>query len=91
VPKEYDVNNVHLYISDVMKLTDRQKMLLWFSVTFGPLPDVPQAMMGRFSQLTTWEQANVLFRFGPIIDKIVREEAKRFADMARQEDGEAVA
>ena len=89
MPKEYDVNDVHLYISDVMKLTDRQKVLLWFSLVYGPMSDAPQAMVGRFGRQCAWVQANILYRFGPIIDKIVRKEAQRFATEARTQDRES--
>jgi hypothetical protein len=92
VPKEYDVKDVHLYISDVMKLTDRQKMQLWMHLVYGESPndgDELHAMRGRFERQCAWVQANILYRFGPIIDKIVREEAQRFASKARELDRES--
>lgn len=90
MPQEYDVKKVHLYIKDVMALTPRQRVLLWTDLAFGEPMDTSPTMVGRFDRLTPWEKANVLFRFGPIMDKIVREEASRFAKNARREDGENV-
>ena len=92
MPKEYDVNDVHLYISDVMKLTDRQKALLWYRLVYDASPDDSgelRSLVGRFGRQCAWVQANILYRFGPIMDKIVREEAQRYATEARTQDRES--
>lgn len=86
---EYDVKDVHLYIKDVMALTERQRVALWYQLVYASdLSDAPSTMVHRFRRHCAWTQANILFRFGPIIDKIVREEAVRFTRAARIEDGE---
>lgn len=89
MPKEYDVNDVHLYISDVMKLDECQRINLWYSIVYGPLPQHPTIMLQRFNRSCLWVQTNILYRFSPIIEKIVREEAQRYATEARIQDRES--
>lgn len=86
----YDVKDVHLYIESVMKLDERQRVNLWYSIVYGPLPQHPDVMLQRFDRHCDWTKANILFRFGPIIDKIVRKAAQHFAQVARVADGENV-
>jgi hypothetical protein len=88
VSKTYDTKDVHLFIDAVMQLDERQRVNLWYSIVYGPLPDHPAEMLRRFKEQCTWTRANILFRFGPIIDKIVRDEAQLWAKIAREEDGE---
>ena len=87
--EKYDTKDVHLFIDAVMKLDERQRINLWYSITYGPLPQCPERLLRQFEKHCTWTQANILFRFGPIIDKIVRDEAQLWAKKARKEDADA--
>ena len=88
MPKEYDVNDVHLYIKAVMGLPERQRMCLWYSIVYDQPSDCPRRLARRFEAQNPWVKANILYRFGPIIEKIVREEAQRYFAEARKQDDE---
>ena len=86
MPKEYDVKDVNLYITDVMKLPPLERVDLWRSLQ-NPITegDVPPVMVRRFHRQQGAVQANILYRFGPIIEKVVREQAQKRSKRARKE------
>ncbi|MBU1891212.1 hypothetical protein KJ782_07060 [Patescibacteria group bacterium] len=78
------VNN---YITDVMMLTPRRRVALWLSLAYAA--NVSEAgtssgpLKGRFKELPEIAQATVLSRFGPIIEKVVRDVAAAAQEAAR--------
>ncbi len=95
---DFDPHAVHLYITEVMVCTPIQRMALWMSIVYkndpedsdkdcfdAPVPHCPMYLRRRFLGYKNLAvQANILFRFGPIIDKIVRDAAQKWAGEARK-------
>jgi hypothetical protein len=86
--KEYDVKDVNIYITDVMKLQPLKRVELWLALQQGEdggmVDDLNVGLFSRFFRQGLAVQANILYRFGPIIEKTVREQAQAKAREARE-------
>jgi hypothetical protein len=85
MPKEYDVKDVNIYITDVMRLQPLERVDLWRTLQ-NPFDEeaCESSMVRRFHRQHLATQANILYRFGPIVEKIVRDQAKEKAQVARR-------
>lgn len=88
MPKEYDVKDVNIYITDVMRLKPLSRVDLWLQLQLGMddgrIDDQLVGLFERFFRHGVAVQTNILYRFGPIIEKIVRDQAKAMAAKARR-------
>lgn len=85
MPKEYDVKDVNIYITDVMKLSSLDRVRLWLILQGDMHDEAHRTMKRRFFRQNLAVQANILYRFGPIIEKVVGDQAKAKAQEARME------